>query len=123
MMEKDHLRGSATVADLPISKVNYDFSKPALSFDGRPISVSSNSPSMTLGEVCIHALSEVGLQESPPDERWRRALLAEKIHSGATDLTDAEHELIKKSTGAYPPAALWAVWRFLGVKPPGGESE
>ena len=91
-------------------KIN--FSQKLKNLDG---SVSDEAP--TLGAIAVRALVETleGDQKATGEDKFKRAVLAQKVHdAGEIDISVEEVSKIKSRIGqAFPPVIVFAAWSLL----------
>ena len=118
------LAALAVAAMLPIQVFAADFSAPITDLDGTVLDDGSPAKKpFTLGEAAVRALvaSFPDEQNVSPNEKFKRAELASRIHNKSDLVLSAEETaLVKNLIGkAFAPVVVFRAWPMLdpAVKP------
>lgn len=91
-----------------------DFSQKLTGFDGKIITDPDGE--LTLSRAAIGALMNENQEKTTGEERFKRFILAERIHNAkdSLDIDDADIELIRTRIGIlYLPSIVGPAWRLL----------
>jgi hypothetical protein len=94
-----------------------DVTHAVLDLEGHPITMGDKEEVLTVRSVCVRALTTLlpEDQKLAGDEKFRRGLLAERIHSSdEIELKAEEIALLKKLIGQlFSAVVILRIWRIL----------